>query len=789
MRFKSLIAFIKRRWKILFPACLFLTWYIWGILPNPLFKKPYSTLLLDQNNSILGAALASDGQWRFPIIEKVPSRFEQSIIYFEDEYFYRHPGVNPVSTCRALWQMITTRKVKSGGSTLTMQTVRLARTNPKRSLLEKGIEMIAAARLEISYSKKEILQYYCSHAPFGGNVVGLEAAAWRYYGREPEKLSWAESALLAVLPNAPALLYPGKNSPILLRKRNRLLLKLKENGVIDALTYKLAIIEPLPGKPIPLPKAAPHLLQRCIAEGKSGQRIQTSINAVMQSRAQSILQRYHGLLKENGVNNACLLIADVNTGKTLAYIGNTSPEETEHGGQVDIITSQRSYGSLLKPALYALSQDEGLIAPHMLLPDHPINIDGYAPRNFLGTYEGAVPAHKALARSLNIPYVKLLQQFGTDKFLYKLNRMGIVSLNKSASHYGLSLILGGGESTMWELSSMYASMARSYNNRNQWLGKYNKSDYHPLTYTQSNPKLKNQLQRVPIISYGALYQTFEALLDVQRPGMEANWADFCSARKIAWKTGTSFGFRDAWAIGFDSRYVVAVWMGNADGEGRPGLTGVSSAAPMMFEVFNTLPNNTWFTKPQEALEACMVCSKSGQRLSAFCERADSACMTRGALKSPMCSYHKPVQLTMDGKNRVNSDCEAIAHMQTVSWFVLPGMMEYYYRRNNPNYRILPAFRSDCPAAAEQRSMEFIYPQQNASLFVPREIDGQKGRVILELAHRRVQSKVYWHLDGEYLGTTTNFHQMPVAPLPGKHSLSVVDEKGENLRIFFEILGK
>lgn len=755
--------------------------------PNPLFSSPYSTIIEDKNGLLLSATIASDGQWRFPESKVVPEKFKQCLIHFEDEYFYYHPGVNPVSIGRALWQNTSRQKRISGGSTLSMQTIRIAGKGKRRNVFQKTLEIIKALRLELSFSKEEILKLYVSHAPFGGNVVGLEAASWRYFGRSADKLSWAEAATLAVLPNSPSLIYPGKNAFKLLKKRNRLLLKLKNKGIIDSLSYKLAILESVPDAPFPLPNITPHLYLRIAKDGLSGQRIKTSLDIYVQKRAEEIIERYHKALKVNGVFNACAIIIDVKTGKVLSYIGNTKVKEKEHGGAVDIIDAKRSYGSLLKPLLYSFALDDAKIAPQTLLPDYPMVFDGYEPQNFFGTFDGVVPANEALTRSLNIPFVKLLQDYGIERFHYKLHSVGCKSIDKLATHYGLSIILGGAESTLWEMTGVYAGMARTLNNFKLFNGKYRHADFDAPSYLYHSTPKDSAYSAIPLISAGALWHTMKAMLDVNRPDLESNWKGFATANKISWKTGTSFGSRDAWSIGVTPEYAIGVWVGNADGEGRAGLQGITTAAPIMFELFSIVNNKTWFAEPEWSLKDASICKKSGFLAGQFCDDKEVKRVPKGALKSMVCKYHKPINFDKTGKYRVNSNCESVFDMKIKNCFVLPPIVEWYYCKHHPDYQMLPVYKQGCESQLEVHNMQFIYPRSFSKIFIPREIDGQKGKAVFELAHRKSAIKVYWHLDGEYIGFTKNIHQMPFAPKEGKHQLSVVDENGEILDLNFEVI--
>ena len=337
----------------------------------------------------------------------------------------------------------------------------MSRKGQSRTYFEKLKELILATRLELRSSKQNILNLYASHAPFGGNVVGLEAASWRYFNRPSSQLSWAESATLAVLPNAPSLIYPGKNQEQLLKKRNRLLKKLLENEVIDDLTYQLSISEDLPQKPYALPQIAPHLLQR-IAKSNKGQRIQTTVRKHLQEQTNTIVKNHYNTLKQNEIYNVAVLVLDVKTRQVLSYVGN-APTDNAHQKSVDIINKPRSTGSVLKPFLYAAMLDAGDLLPHTLVADVPTQFGSYNPQNFHKDFDGAIPASRALSRSLNVPSVRLLQAFGLDRFYHYLKQLKLHDLKRSANHYGLSLILGGAESNLWDLCKSYASLSSTLN--------------------------------------------------------------------------------------------------------------------------------------------------------------------------------------------------------------------------------------------------------------------------------------------------------------------------------------
>jgi len=778
-----------RAWVVM--AAVLLIVYVF-ILPRQLFNDPYSTVLEDAAGELLGATIAGDGQWRFPEIQTLPQKFETALLTYEDKRFRNHPGVDLLSMARALRQNLSAGKVVSGGSTITMQVIRLSRQGKARTVFQKGLEMILATRLEWRCSKDEILRLYASHAPFGGNVVGLEAACWRYFGRDPQELSWGEAALLAVLPNAPSLMHPGKNRDRLKAKRDILLATLQAQGIIDAFTCSLAQDEPIPGAPQPLPRVAPHLLARVAREGWKGHKVKTTVQADLQARVEQLVSEHHQRLASNQVFNAAAVVADVRTGNVLAYVGNTENKSAgNYSDAVDVVTAPRSTGSILKPFLFAAMLDEGKILPHTLVPDVPTFINGFSPKNFSHGYDGVVPADKALIRSLNIPAVHLLRNYRYEKFHTLLGNIGFTTLTKSADHYGLALILGGAEGTLWDITGIYASMARTLTGYFNHPGsnRYDRRDFHALRYLADTVAQKPEPEATSWLSAAAIYQTFDALKEVYRPGEETGWRYFNSAKKIAWKTGTSFGFRDGWAIGVTPDYVVGVWVGNADGEGRPGLTGTDAAAPLMFDIFSQLDGQRWFELPRMEMEQITVCAASGHRNTAQCHDVDTAWVVKQGLQSAACPYHKTVYLTKDKKFRVHHSCSPADGMVETQWFVLPPTQEYFFKAHALTYHALPPFRKDCETASGMAMMDLIYPKPGARIFIPRDLDGTLGSAVFELAHRNASALVYWHLDGAYIGSTRRNHKLPLRLGEGRHVLTLVDEDGESVEQSFEVLSK
>lgn len=498
-----------------------------------------------------------------------------------------------------------------------------------------------------------------------------------------------------------------------MEKRNRLLTRLLEHGDIDSLTFLSALEEPLPDAPLPLPSLASHYVEHC----PHGVRTRTSLQFALQSAMEEALNRRSDDLAQDGVADMAAVVIDNRSGDVVAYVGNTSPERVRPGVQVDIAAAPRSTGSILKPFLYEAALEEGVILPGTLLPDIPVNLGGFAPQNFDRQFYGAVPAGQALARSLNVPAVFLLRYYGVAKFHDRLQQLGLTTLTHDASWYGLALILGGGEARLDEITRAYRSLAIQ--------------------------------KSLPV------WYTLEALKEVNRPD-ELDWRLIQSVRKAAWKTGTSYGFRDAWAVGMTPQYTIGVWAGNAQGQGVPGLTGARTAGPALFDILNLLPySNEWFPEPDPVQGVwAQVCTDSGMLAGPDCPKTEQLIPEAG-LETEPCPYHGTGE------------------------FVLPPAMEWFYRPYHPEYT--GAVRKQA-----QDVMEFIYPTWGNTLYLPRQLDGSIEGVVFRVAHHTPGTTLWWHLDHTYVGETRMIHELRLAPEPGKHLLTVVDGEGNTISVRFTV---
>ncbi|NND33716.1 MAG: penicillin-binding protein 1C, partial [Saprospiraceae bacterium] len=595
--------------------------------------------------------------------------------------------------------------------------------------------------------------------PFGGNVVGLEAASWRYFNKSPQRLTWAEASMMAVLPNAPSITHVNKNRPRLLAKRDRLLQKLLEKGSIDQLDYEAALLEPLPSTLYALPNEAPHYLE-LLRKEEDGRIYTSHIEPTIQNQSAQVLNDFYPFWKAKKIYNAGALILETKTGNVVAYHGNIpiTSEET----WVDMVQAPRSSGSILKPLLYAHQIDEGLISPVQLAIDIPTYISGFNPTNYHKSFSGAIPIDEALQQSLNVPAVRQLQQYGVSKFLTRLRKHGLTTLNNSSDHYGLSLILGGGEVTLWDLANVY-----------QRLGAQLVEDRDD-----------------DLLTTAAIFQTFEALKGLARPDESGNWQVMDSRFPVAWKTGTSYGHRDAWAIGVTPSYTIATWVGNADGEGRDGIVGVGTAGKLLFTLFDIMPQeDNWFSAPYEDMSYFTICKESGYLTSVICPDTIQLLLPNQVERTKVCPYHYIHYTNEDETVRVDPSCVEHHELKQTTYFQLPPEISTYYIPSHPEYKRLPPYATNCATDSSVPEMTFTYPLDGETIYLPKDLNNTDQQLIARIAHQQTETRLFWYLDDTYLGTTELFHSMSIRPSPGQHTLLVEDVKGNRTSRQFNVANR
>ena len=760
------------------------TFYVLIPLPYPLFPDDYSMVVLDANGKMLRVFLNRNQQWCFPPDEnlKIPMKLKNAVLQFEDRHFYRHPGVNPVSLVRAFYQNIRAGRTVSGASTLTMQLARLMQPKP-RTYPNKLLEILQAVKIEIKYSKEEILRMYLDHAPYGGNIIGYQAASWRYFGKRPEQLTWGEAATLAVLPNSPGLISPVVNREKLSEKKNRLLRKLRQAGFIDQESFELAKLEPLPSRTIPFPFIAPHLTEALHRKVVSNKIIRTTIKKEIQRQAAETVREQLENLRHLGIRNGAALIAETKSGKVRAYVGSQDFFATGSNGQVDGVKAARSSGSILKPFLYALAMDDGLILPQTVIRDVPTYFGSYSPTNADQKFSGLVSAREALVRSLNVPAVRLLNAYGLYSFYRFLQDAGVSTLFRPPDDYGLPLILGGAEVNLWDLAQLFRG-----------LGNYGVfSDLQVLERKDSKRENSYFSSGKSLISPGACYLVLNILRELKRPGAEYYWQQYQNQWQIAWKTGTSYGQRDAWAVGVSPQWTIAVWVGNFDGEPNPEIKGASCAGPLLFDLFNLLPKDaakSWFAEPSANLSPVKICLETGFRAGADCPHTTVVEAPMGMKPLKQCPYHKSVFVTSDERYQVCSLCWESEHRHKISLLFYPPDVAQYLRERGQVLASIPPHNPACPGLQAGNPMQIVYPGQNARLWIPRDIDGRFQQVTLRVAHRQPASTIFWYIDNRYLGETKENHVKALTIPAGWHTLEVVDRMGNrDRRRFFVALKK
>jgi penicillin-binding protein 1C len=752
-----------------------LLWWTQIDLPDPLFSNDYSTVIRDRNGAMLRAFLNSEEQLIFPprADVKIPEKLLQAVIKYEDKRFYSHPGIDFLALSRATFQYLRDTRVVSGASTISMQVCRMMGQRP-RHLGSKIIEMQQALKLELNYSKEEILRAYLNHAPYGGNIRGYRAASWRYFGKEAQSLTWAEAAMLAVLPNAPGLASPMRGQERLRRKRDALLHRLHAMGHLDSTDLKLASSEKIPQTLQQLPCHAPHatrLLEKLT--GFKGREKRVSIDLNLQRRVQATCRQHNRQLSGRGINALAAIIINNQNSAINAYVGSPDIRNKVAEGAVDGVLASRSSGSILKPFLFALSIDAGLITPLTLIHDVPTYYGSFAPTNYDHEFRGVVRARQALIRSLNVPAVRLLNSFGLHSFYAFLQDAGVSTLFRTPQAYGLSLILGGAEVSLLEMAGLYSGLAT---------GQFNRQP-HFFVASQDLPKPSQRW----LLSDRARWQVLQILSDVSRPGAEAYWQNYSGAIPIAWKTGTSYSFRDAWAIGVTAQWTVAVWCGNFDGTENPEIIGTTAAGPLLFALFSQLPleqRTAVFPEPESDQREVFICRESGLTAGLNCQHRLAYKVPLLAPALPVCSYHQSRYVDKYTGFAVCSYCWDRETTDRHSYMVFTPLTDYYMRRNNIAVATVPGHNPECPMQADADILTIVYPRAGSRLWVPRDIDSSWQKIQFRAAHKQRHSTLHWFLNHELVGTTQDKHKLALNIASGTHRLAIVDERGRRAEISF-----
>ena len=745
---------------------LFLLFFLFNLLfPLP-DKIEYSTIITDNKGEIMNAYLTSDEKWRMKTeLKEISPLLRKTIIAKEDKYFYYHPGVNPLAIVRALLRNISRMKTTSGASTITMQVARALEPR-QRNILSKIAEMFRAFQLEIKYSKDEILQMYLNVAPYGGNIEGVKSASFLYFKKNPDHLSLAEITALSIIPNRPSSLVIGKNNELIIQERNKWLRKFAKENLFTNKEIEDALAEPLTAKRESVPHYLPHLSYKLKNNGDAI--IKTNIELNTQLKLEKLVQDYVRTLKLRNIRNAALIVIDNRSHKVISYLGSADFNDTTDGGQVNGAASVREPGSTLKPLLYAMCIDEGLLTPKLVMNDVEVNYDGYSPENYDQKFNGTVSVEYALEHSLNIPAVKSLHLLGKDKLIHKLASCDFKQVKKDQNKLGLSIILGGCGTTLEELTGLFSSFS-------------NEGMYIAPAYIQNDTLQK----KVQVISAASTFMINEILSKVNRPDFPLNWQSTERMPKIAWKTGTSYGRRDAWSIGYNKDYTVGVWVGNFSGLGIPELSGANIATPLLFKIFNTIDYDSdaaWFIPPRD-LEIRQVCSETGLLPAMHCTHIVMDHFIPLVSSTTVCNNIEEIIISADEAFSYCKHCVPENGYKKKIFKVTEAEIQAYNQENGIVYDKIPPHNPLCDKIFKEGSPIITSPS-NGSEYLINKNEPEPLQLICKTGND--VGKVYWYINNKFYKTAYANEKQFFVPEEGPIKISCTDDKGRNRDVFIRV---
>lgn len=759
---KQKILLLVKRFLIVI-GCSFLLFFLLNLIfPLP-DKIEYSTIVTDAKGEVINAFLTKDDKWRMKTeLEEISPLLRKTIVAKEDRYFYCHPGVNVFAVSRALLKNVFRMKRTSGASTITMQVARAL--EPKsRALGSKIIEAFRAFQLEWKYSKDEILQLYLNLVPYGGNLEGVKSASLLYFKKNPDHLSLGEITALSIIPNRPSSLVIGKNNDLIIRERNRWLQKFAKDKIFTNKEIEDALAEPLNAYRSQVPHYIPHLSYR-LKKRYNTDVIKTNINLNTQLKIEKLTEDYVRSLRLKNIRNAAVIVIDNSNHKIVSYAGSADFKDTTDGGQVNGAAAIRQPGSTLKPLLYGMCIDEGLLTPKEIINDVPVNYAGYAPENYDQQFNGYVTVEYALEHSLNIPAVRSLQRLGKDKLVAKLSSLNFEQVKKDRNKLGLSLVLGGCGTTLEELTALFSSFA-------------NDGIYFSPQYLQ-NDSSTNFLR---VLSEPSNYMINNILSKVNRPDFPLNWQATERMPKIAWKTGTSYGRKDAWSIGYNKKYTVGVWVGNFSGQGIPELSGANTATPLLFKIFNSIDYNNdrdWFQPPKDC-ELRQVCSETGLPPGPYCSNLLSDYFIPLVSSTATCQHVQEVKLSPDESVSYCNNCAPATGYKKKMYKRLAAEMQDYFFVNNIAFEQVPPHNPDCEIIFKGNGPNITSPLNGNEYYI-----SKKSPEPLQLAASAGNdvNKLYWYINDQFLKASSAHEKQFFIPDEGLVKISCTDDKGRNRNI-------
>lgn len=728
----------------------------------------YATTILDKNGNLLNAYLSPDDKWRLYLdSDEISEEFEKAILFKEDHYFYYHFGINPFAIFRAGFQNIATGERTSGASTITMQLARLLR--PKaRTYGNKLLEMFHSFQLELHYSKEEILRLYLNLLPYGGNIEGLKSASVMYFGKNPDLLSISEIAALAIIPNRPSSLAIGKKNKAINEAKNLWLKRFQSASLFEPLLLEQALSEDLNPRRVSKPNHAPHLSQRLKRETDASV-IRTFINRALQQKIEKVTKSHVEGLRQMNIQNASVLVVDNTSKKVVSYVGSADFYDTRDAGQVDGVQAIRSPGSTLKPLLYALLFDEGSLTPKTRIADVTTSFEGYQPVNYDNELHGWISAEEALTKSLNIPAVKLLNTYGVGKFISSLSQVGFETIERTQNNLGLSIVLGGCGTTLEELTALYSAFGTD-------------GQFAPIRYSESSEALSAN----EVLSKEANFILTEILTEVTRPSLPDSWQDNPNMPEIAWKTGTSFGRRDAWSIGYNKDFTVGVWVGNFSGEGAPELSGSLAAAPLLFDVFNLVDSKSaenWYRRPPR-VSFKYVCNETGHLPEHFCTNQVVDQSIEGKTVYTKCAHLAPIFISMDSTVSYCQTClnDAKSYHTALYPNHSPEMIDYF-EGEKITYQKAPAHYQFCERVYPNQGLEITSPTGNAHFYVD---ENDTEQMLLKALTPSNADSLYWYINDVFYRSTAVEKSIYFTPPEGRVKISCSDDRGRNQDIMITV---
>ncbi len=731
-------------------------------LPARLTTAP-STVVTWRDGTFAHVFLAPDDRWRIPAAPDggkaaIDPAYVEALLAYEDKRFRWHPGVDPIAVARAVAVNLRAGRVETGASTLTLQLVRMLEPRP-RTMTSKLIEAVRALTLELRLSKQEILAAYLTFAPYGGNVEGVRAASWAYFGHDADHLTQDEIAVLLAVPQDPGRA-PGRDPARLTAGRDAVLRRIAPDAVAS---------EPVPTKVVPFPREIPHLAVWLHRRAPGEIWLNTTLDRGRQGQAERAIAAVADDRRLQGIRHTTAIVVEHTTGDVVALVGGFAFGDGA-GTQIPAFDHPRSPGSALKPLLYALAIDRGLALPEYLVPDVPRAYGTYTPENYDGSFDGVVGLESALSRSLNLPFVYLLENLRVEPFLGTLRAMGATHLVGKPGHYGLSLAAGGIELTPMEMVSIYATFGAEGVSR-------------PLRILQDEAESRG----IRVLSPGAVWLTRRALVLKDRPDFPARWKVSSAPRGIAWKTGTSFGHRDAWAAGWDTRYAAVVWMGNLDNRSAIDLVGANAAGPVLFDVLEALADPRAVPPERPAdLAAVEVCSYSGHLPGAACPTTRVAYAPGEHVPTATCPYHVFRDVDMASGLAVTPSCRTGRTWERRSFVVWPPSVRRFLADTHHQLPEPPSWAPGCAPSADAVPPRIITPADNQVAVLIPGLPAEEQELPLVADVDRPGARLTWFVDGEAVGTAAGDERVWWIPTLGRHELVVVDDAGGMARRWLEV---